>query len=61
MSGNTQYVGRLNNSLRKQGREEVDIRLIRETIGQAEELGVSIVVLAGGEPLLRPAADEPGL
>ena len=38
--------------------KEMDDKRLYELVNEAEELGVSIVMIAGGEPLLRPAFFE---
>ena len=41
-------------TLHDSGGEEMDVQEMRNLIREAGELGVSIILLAGGEPLLRP-------
>lgn len=45
--------GCYSHALRKTAGEEMDSNQIRRIIGEGADLGVSIVVLAGGEPLLK--------
>ncbi|MCL6613513.1 MAG: radical SAM protein [Firmicutes bacterium] len=43
---------------RRGGRPEMTAERLRRLLAEAEELGVGIVLLAGGEPLLRPEVIE---
>jgi MoaA/NifB/PqqE/SkfB family radical SAM enzyme len=45
--------GCFNNALRKPTAEELPESQLRRIIGEADELGVSFMVLSGGEPLVR--------
>jgi MoaA/NifB/PqqE/SkfB family radical SAM enzyme len=46
--------GCFNNALRKPTPEELPESQLRRIIGEADGLGVSFIVLSGGEPLVRP-------
>lgn len=46
--------GCYNQSLRNSGSEELDQDKMKGVISEAKELGISFIVLAGGEPLVRP-------
>ena len=46
--------GCFNNALRKPTAEELPEKQLRRIIGEADELGVSFMVISGGEPLVRP-------
>lgn len=40
--------------LREQGEQELDARAFGQLLAEARDLGIAIVMLAGGEPLVRP-------
>ena len=46
--------GCFNNALRKPTTEELSETKLRQIIHEADELGVSFIVISGGEPLVRP-------
>jgi MoaA/NifB/PqqE/SkfB family radical SAM enzyme len=46
--------GCFNNALRKPTAEELPEKQLRQIIKEADELGVSFMVISGGEPLVRP-------
>jgi len=46
--------GCYNQNLRKSSKEELSDDRMRGVITEAKELGISFIVLAGGEPLIRP-------
>ena len=46
--------GCFNNALRQPSAQELPETQLRQIIGEADELGVSFMVLSGGEPLVRP-------
>ena len=45
-------------SLRPQQNEELSAEKLRSIIAEASELGISFIILAGGEPLIRPEVME---
>ncbi|MFC2159321.1 radical SAM protein [Actinomycetota bacterium] len=46
--------GCYNHNLRQSSKEELSVDRMNGIISEAKELGISFVVLAGGEPLIRP-------
>ncbi|MCJ7472934.1 MAG: radical SAM protein, partial [Actinobacteria bacterium] len=51
---NLQCKGCYNQNLRKSSKEELSDERMKGIISEAKELGFSFIVLAGGEPLVRP-------
>lgn len=51
---NLQCKGCYNQHLRKPSQEELSHERLKGIIAEANELGISFIVLAGGEPLVRP-------
>jgi len=51
---NLQCKGCYNQNLRQSSKEELSIDRMHGIISEANELGISFIVLAGGEPLTRP-------
>lgn len=50
---NLKCKGCYNNALRLQSKEELDTAKIMDILNQAKELGISFIVVAGGEPFVR--------
>ena len=51
---NLQCKGCYNQNLRQSSKEELSVDRMNGIIAEAKELGISFIVLAGGEPLIRP-------